>query len=68
MRSDKEIEDAILAVCTLAGTNFPAATDIRISTDGPSSASVTIPYYAMVGIMEMARRGKEISTPVNKAE
>lgn len=48
MRSDKEIEDAILAVCTLAGTNFPATTDIRISTDGPSSASVTIPYYAMV--------------------
>lgn len=57
--SDNEIEAALEGVLAVARSNFPADTDITISTTGKNSASVRLPTYIMTGILECAKRGRQ---------
>lgn len=56
--SDYEIKKALRGVADIASTNFPGDTDVTVSANGKSTASVKIPYMALVGLLELAEAGK----------
>lgn len=58
MTSDYEMKKALRGVADIASTNFPGETDVTVSANGKNSASVKIPYLALVGLIELAEQAK----------
>lgn len=60
MIDEKHASDlrAIRAICALAQSNFPAATDVWLSVDGAATGSVRVPWYVLEGLLDRPERKK----------
>lgn len=56
---DYMIEQALEGLVAVADSNFPASTDIVLSTTGKNSASVTIPSLALRGLLAFAKDARD---------
>ena len=48
--------ETISAITAIAGSNFPAATEVRITALGANTASVTLPSYVLKHLLDTASR------------
>lgn len=65
---DERIEAAIEGVLGIAASNFPSTTDIVVSTSGTNTASVTMPYFVMVGILALAKEARKTKLSAHTAD